>query len=396
MPILRRDVVVRALLLHLVMAGGLGADAEISVADSVKRQIGDAQETIADHKDAEKEVVRTAGSFGFEYLTGGSKDDSSAQLLEPVASSASRKDHHDHSKIGYSVGGPLVNIAQGAAAQAHNFEKNQPAAAAQAAYVAKNQLGQSAGLSAATAAAAFAGKQIIYRGLQQQAYNAYRALESEKLQLQQAQRAATAAASAVQHIMRQVQVITTALNSAQETSQHASAVAAQATAMVGAAKARFYAIKEQLHLARIDFEAAQKANFEAAHAAQVARSNAVAAAVHAAELAEANYHRQHGKKHDEHQSGKLEELESDGDDDDDEYEGEGDDGNHEDHDHHESTMGVTVSMTVPSSKATDKDKTGRQLNSATPDADHSAGSPAANTSAISKDELYDAYDSFPY
>lgn len=97
-----------------------------------------------------------------------------------------------------------MNIAQGAAIQTENFEKSQPAAAAQAAYVAKNRLGQSAGLSAATAAAAFAGKQIIYRGLQQQAYNAHRALESEKLQLQQAQRAATAAAHSARQAMHQV------------------------------------------------------------------------------------------------------------------------------------------------------------------------------------------------
>ena len=108
------------------------------------------------------------------------------------------------SKVGYSVGGPLVNIAQGAAAQAHTFEKSQPAAAAQAAYIAKNRLGQSAGLSAATAAAAFAGKQIILRGLEQQTYNAHRSLESEKLQLQQAQRAATAATHAAQQAMHQV------------------------------------------------------------------------------------------------------------------------------------------------------------------------------------------------
>lgn len=99
-----------------------------------------------------------------------------------------------------------MNIARGAAAQAHTFERNQPAAAAQAAYVAKNRLGQSAGLSAATAAAAFAGKQIILRSLEQQVYTARRGLEGEKLQLQVAQRAATAAARAAQQAMHQVRM----------------------------------------------------------------------------------------------------------------------------------------------------------------------------------------------
>lgn len=73
-----------------------------------------------------------------------------------------------------------------------------------------------------------------------------------------------------------MQIITTALNAAQATSEHASAASSAAaaelaaqTAMVGAAKARLHAIEEQLHHARIDFEAAQHANLKAAHAALV-------------------------------------------------------------------------------------------------------------------------------
>ncbi|OXU31639.1 hypothetical protein TSAR_016129, partial [Trichomalopsis sarcophagae] len=380
----------------------------------------------------DEEEIQAAEAYEFEYIPESSPDYGSSQSLEiePLAS-ASHDDHHDHHpKVGYSVGGPLVTIAQGAAQQAHNFEKNQPAAAAQAAYVAKNRLGQSAGLSAATAAAAFAGKQIIYRGLEQQAYNAHRALESEKLQLQVAQRAATAAAHAAQQAMHQVQVITTALNAAQATSEHASAAASAAagelaaqTAMVGAAKARLQAIEDQLHHARIDFEAARAANFKAAHAAQVAQNNAAAAAAHAAEVANAihhhhdhghghHHHHDHGHKHHghhhhdhhdhhhhhhhEHHSGKLQQADDDD----------------EDHDHNESVaipisksgssgLGSTLSSStgierlevttvVPGDR--DTDRNGRAQH--TVPTEHSA--PLATVASISKDELYDAYDSYPY
>ncbi|KAJ8679645.1 hypothetical protein QAD02_015432 [Eretmocerus hayati] len=230
-------------------------------------------------------VIRAAETYEFQHISSKptSNFDSSQSTEEEPVASASHDGHHNHHhpKVGLSVGGPLVNIARGAAAQAHNFEKSQPAAAAQAAYVAKNRLGQSAGLSAATAAAAFAGKQIILRGLEQQTYNAHRALEGEKLQLQQAQRSATAAANSAQQAMHQVQVITTALNAAQATSQHASTAASEAaaelaaqTAMVGAAKARVQALEDQLRHARVDFEAAQRANLQAAQAARLAQNEA--------------------------------------------------------------------------------------------------------------------------
>ena len=65
-------------------------------------------------------------------------------------------------------------------------------------------MAQSAAQSAATAAAALAGKQIILRGLELQTYNAHRALESEKLQLIQAQRSAHASANAAAQAMHQV------------------------------------------------------------------------------------------------------------------------------------------------------------------------------------------------
>ncbi|XP_011870531.1 PREDICTED: late embryogenesis abundant protein, group 3-like [Vollenhovia emeryi] len=195
---------------------------------------------------------------------------------------------------GYSVGGPLASIAKGAADQAHTQLNQQPAAAGQAAYVAKNTLAQAAAQSAATAAAALAGKQIIVMGLEQQSRDAHVAVDGEKQQLQQAQRAATAAKNAAQQAMHQVQVITTALNAAQATAEHAAQAAAEAaaelaaqTTMVGQAKARAEAIAEQLAAARLDFETTQAAAQKAANAAQAAQSNAAAAAAHAANTAAA-------------------------------------------------------------------------------------------------------------
>lgn len=90
----------------------------------------------------------------------------------------------------------------------------------------------------------------------------------------------------------QVQVITTALNAAQVTSEHAAQAAAESaaelaaqTTMVGQAKANARAIDEQLEAARIDFEATQAAAQKAAALAQKAQSNAAAAAAHAAQAA---------------------------------------------------------------------------------------------------------------
>ncbi|XP_018397465.1 PREDICTED: late embryogenesis abundant protein, group 3-like [Cyphomyrmex costatus] len=209
-----------------------------------------------------------------------------------VAASGHRSSHLV--RPGYSVGGPLASIAKGAADQAKTQLNQQPSAAGQAAYVAKNTLAQAAAQSAATAAAALAGKQIIVMGLEQQSRDAYVAVDGEKQQLQQAQRAAAAAKNSAQQAMHQVQVITTALNAAQATAEHAQQAAAEAaaelaaqTTMVGQAKARAETIAEQLAAARLDFETTQAAAQKAANAAQAAQSNAAAAAAHAAHTAAA-------------------------------------------------------------------------------------------------------------
>lgn len=199
--------------------------------------------------------------------------------------------HHGLSRhVGFSAGGGLVSIARGAADQAHNSVANQHSAAGQAAYVAKNQLAQSAAQSAATAAAALAGKQVILAGLEQQSRDAHVAVDGEKMQLQQAQRAATAAQNSAQQAAHQLQVVTAAMNAAQATSDHAAQAAAEAaaelaaqTSMVGQAKARAQTIDEQLAATRLDFEATRAASEKAAAAAQLAQNNAAAAAAHAAE-----------------------------------------------------------------------------------------------------------------
>lgn len=203
--------------------------------------------------------------------------------------------HGLHGKTGYSVGGGLVAIARGAADQARTQVNSQHSAAGQAAYVAKNQLAQGAAQSAATAAAALAGKQIILSGLEQQHRDAYVAVDGEKMQLQQAARSAAAARNSAQQAMQQLQIVTTALNAAQATSDHAAQAAAEAaaelaaqTTMVGQAKARAETIDKQLAAARLDFVATQSASDKAAAAAQLAQSNAAAAATHAAQTAAAS------------------------------------------------------------------------------------------------------------
>ncbi|XP_025157189.1 uncharacterized protein LOC105186414 [Harpegnathos saltator] len=241
--------------------------------------------------------------YEFEYAA---PDASALSLIEsnphyvdvaPAVAVAASSHHSSHSHLarpGYSVGGPLASIAKGAAEQAHTQLNQQPSAAGQAAYVAKNTLAQAAAQSAATAAAALAGKQIIVMGLEQQSRDAHVAVDGEKQQLQQAQRAAAAAKNAAQQAMHQVQVITTALNAAQATAEHAAQAAAEAaaelaaqTTMVGQAKARAEAIAEQLAAARLDFETTQAAAQKAANAAQAAQGNAAAAAAHAAKTAAA-------------------------------------------------------------------------------------------------------------
>ncbi|XP_033211137.1 uncharacterized protein LOC117169104 [Belonocnema kinseyi] len=246
-----------------------------------------------------QQLDQIADGVEYEYIN---QDPGYLSLYEDSSKSAS---HHQKPKTGFSVGGGLVSIAQGAANAAHNSVINQPSAAGQAAYVAKNTLAQSAAQSAATAAAALAGKQIILMGLEQQSYNAHLAVDSEKTQLQQAQRSATAAQNTAQQAMHQVQVITTALNAAQATAEHATQAASEAaaelaaqTTMVGQAKARAHAIDEQLETARVDFEATQAAAQKAAALAQKAQNNAAAAAAHAAHAASEAAAHSIGTKHD--------------------------------------------------------------------------------------------------
>ncbi|XP_029176531.1 late embryogenesis abundant protein, group 3-like [Nylanderia fulva] len=238
-------------------------------------------------------------SYEFEYVDHGAPalgliDSNSHVETAPVRVIAASSHRSSLIRPGYSVGGPLASIAKGAADQAHTQLNQQPAAAGQAAYVAKNTLAQAAAQSAATAAAALAGKQIILMGLEQQFRDANVAVDGETQQLQQAQRAATAARNAAQQAMHQVQVITTALNAAQATAEHAAQAAAEAaaelaaqTTMVGQAKARVETIAEQLAAARLDFETTQAAAQKAANAAQAAQNNAAAAAAHAANTAAA-------------------------------------------------------------------------------------------------------------
>lgn len=145
-----------------------------------------------------QQLDQISDGLEYEYIN---QDPESSSSYEDSSSAAS---HHQKPKTGFSVGGGLVSIAQGAANAAHNSVINQPSAAGQAAYVAKNTLAQSAAQSAATAAAALAGKQIILMGLEQQSYNAHLAVDSEKTQLQQAQRSATAAQNTAQQAMHQV------------------------------------------------------------------------------------------------------------------------------------------------------------------------------------------------
>ncbi|XP_017887442.1 cilia- and flagella-associated protein 91-like [Ceratina calcarata] len=193
---------------------------------------------------------------------------------------------------GYSVGGPLANIAKGAAEQAHTQLSNQESAAGQAAYVAKNTLAQAASQSAATAAAALTGKQIVVQGLEQQSRDAHVAVDNEALQLQQAERSANAAKNAAKQAMHQVQVITAALNAAQVTADRAQQAAAEAeaelaaqTTMVGQAKARAETVDEQLISARIDYDTTQTAADKAAIAATAAQNNAAAAGAKVADTA---------------------------------------------------------------------------------------------------------------
>ena len=209
------------------------------------------------------------------------------------------------------------------------------------------------------------------------------------------------------------------MNAAQATSQHASAAASEAaaelaaqTAMVGAAKARLQAIEHQLHLARIDFEAAQNANYDAAHYAQVAQNNAAAAAAHAAHVANHQYHHEHdghqhghdghhhGHGHDGHHHG------HDGHHNGHDGHHHGHDGHHHhhhgkhheshgDHDHHESVV-VPVSTNLEiktESQATDTNEITNEIGQSLPLI--IPGESKVVVAKIEKEE-YDADDSYPY
>lgn len=83
-------------------------------------------------------------------------------------------------------------------------------------------------------------------------------------------------------------VLTAALNNAQSTSEQtqnsaseAAAELASQTSMVGTAKSKLEHLQEQLHNARLDFEATREAAENAAHSAQEAQNNANEAAIHA-------------------------------------------------------------------------------------------------------------------
>lgn len=83
-------------------------------------------------------------------------------------------------------------------------------------------------------------------------------------------------------------MLTAALNNAQSTSEQTQSAASEAaaelasqTSMVGTAKSKLEHLQEQLHNARIDFEATREAAEHAAHSAQEAQNNANEAAIHA-------------------------------------------------------------------------------------------------------------------
>ncbi|XP_015431872.1 PREDICTED: uncharacterized protein LOC107188135 [Dufourea novaeangliae] len=237
-----------------------------------------------------------ADAYGYEYAQREpalSLANSGAYLdAGPGLSAAPVSPGRSPPKPGYSVGGPLANIAKGAADDAHTQLANQQSAAGQAAYVAKNTLAQAAAQSAATAAAALAGKQIVVQGLEQQSRDAHVAVDGESLQLQQAERAASAARTTAKQAMHQLQVITAALNAAQTTVDRASQAAAEAaaelaaqTTMLGQAKARAETVDEQLSAARVDYGSTQAAADKAATAAAAAQNNAQAAAASVADTA---------------------------------------------------------------------------------------------------------------
>lgn len=83
-------------------------------------------------------------------------------------------------------------------------------------------------------------------------------------------------------------MLTAALNNAQATSEQTQSAASEAaaelasqTSMVGTAKSKLEHLQEQLHNARLDFEATRQAAEKAAQSAQEAQNNANEAAIHA-------------------------------------------------------------------------------------------------------------------
>lgn len=126
-------------------------------------------------------------------------------------------------------------------------------------------MAQAASQAAQIAQAALEGKHVLLRGLEQQNLEAHQQLESELTQLQQAKRSAKAAQTSAQQAINHVNVLQAALNNAQTASEHAQQSANEAaaelasqTSMVGSAKKKVEEIEEQLHRARLDYEATKE------------------------------------------------------------------------------------------------------------------------------------------
>ncbi|CAG9808716.1 unnamed protein product [Chironomus riparius] len=256
--------------------------------------------------------------YNFDYDTGSqSQHDIGHELSGHELSGHEDTYGTEHiGKSGYSEGSGLRNIAQGSADQASSAVANQELAAKQASYIAQNNLANLALQASSTAMAALQGKQVLLAKIEQENLEAHQALESELAQLRQAKRSAKAAQQSAQQALQHLQLLQTALNNAQTAGEHAQQSASEASAelasqtnMVGKAKARVEKIGEQLHQARIDYEATVKAANDAQTSAQIAQNNAAEAAAKASlstvhEVSSGSYGHGHGHL-DAHESTKT-------------------------------------------------------------------------------------------
>lgn len=190
----------------------------------------------------------------------------------------------EESYVGYSIGSGLRSIAQGSADKAQSAVVSQRTAGNQAAFVAKNSLAHSAIQAAATAHAALAGKEVLFKNLQSQTDKAHHILEAEISQLELAKKAASNAEESAQHAKNHISVLTAALNSAKLVSEQtkkaadeAAAELASQSAMIGESKSTLKALENQLHAARIDYEGTKQAAEKATLAAQQAQKNVLIA-----------------------------------------------------------------------------------------------------------------------